>query len=248
MTTPLDAFGPGVIVAQRTDVANATPVNIGYAQEFTMDFSATIKDLYGQNQYPLDAARGTVKVTGKIKAAVLSGIAWNTVFFGNSFTTGGIKWNYNEAATIPATPFQVTVVNTATFDKDLGVTYALSGLPLTKVASAPATGQYAVSGSGVYTFAAADTGLGVLITYTSTVVTGQQMNISNNLLGASPNFQLDYYTTRSGKAFVARFNQCQAAKIALAAKLEDFMMPEFDIQMFADSTGSLGKLIFPEIS
>ena len=248
MTTPLDAFGPGVLIVTRTDVANATPVNIGYAQEFQPEFSATIKELYGQNQFPLDAARGTVKVTGKIKAAVLSGIAWNNVFFGQTTTTGGIKWNYQEAAAIPATPYQVTVVNSATFDKDLGVTFAATGLPLVKVASAPATGQYSVSGAGVYTFAAADTTLGVLITYTSTVTTGQTIPLTNQLLGTSPTFQLDYYTTRNNKALVARFNQCQANKIAFAAKLEDFIMPEFDIAMFADSSGSVGKIVFPEVA
>lgn len=248
MTTPLDAFGPGAIIVTRTDIANQTPINIGYAQEFSPEFSGNIKELYGQNQYPLDAARGTVKISGKIKAAVLSGIAWNSVFFGNNFVTGGIKWNPNEAAVVPTTPFQVTVVNAATFDQDLGVVYAASNLPLIKVASAPTVGQYSVSGVGVYTFAAADVASALLINYTSTVVTGQTLNITNTLLGSSPTFKLDYYTVRSGKAFIARYNQCQGAKISMASKLEDFLMPEFEIHMFADATGNVGKLIFPEIS
>jgi len=250
MTTPLDAFGPGSIIVTRTDIANQTPINIGYAQEFSPEFSGNIKELYGQNQYPLDAARGTVKISGKIKAAVLSGIAWNSTFFGNNFVSGGLKWNQNEAWAIPGTPFQVTVINAATFDQDLGVVYAVSNLPFIKVASAPIIGQYSVSAAGVYTFATADSAVvgGVLVNYTSTVTTGQTLNISNMLIGSSPTFQLDYYTMRSGKAFIARYNQCQAAKIAIAAKLEDFIMPEFEIHMFANAAGNVGKLIFPEVS
>jgi len=249
MTTPLDAFGPGVIHVTRTDIPNSTPVNIGFAQEFSPEFSGNIKELFGQNQFPIDAARGTVKVSGKIKTAVLSGLAWNTVFFGNTFTTGGIQWNLKEAGIVPAsTPWQIMVNNAATFDQDLGVVYAATNIPLIKVATSPTVGQYSVTNAGVYTFAAADTGAAVLISYSSTVTTGQTLTISNQLLGTSPTFQLDYYTIRSGKALIARYFQCQAAKISLPSKLEDFMMPEFEIHMFANPAGNLGKLYFPEIS
>jgi hypothetical protein len=148
-----DAFGPGIIIVTRTDVANSTPINIGFAQEFSGDFSSSSKELYGQNQYPLDAARGQVKVSGKMKAAVISGLAWNTVFFGESMATGGIKWNPSEAGIVPAsTPYQITVANGATFDQDLGVVDAATNIPLIKVASAPAAGQYSVGAAGVYTF------------------------------------------------------------------------------------------------
>ena len=250
MPTPFDAFGPGAIMVTRTDVANSTPVNIGYANEFTADFAANVKQLYGQYQYPIDAARGTVKVTGKMKAAVLSGLAWNTVFFGNSFTTGSVSWSIDEAATIPGTPYQVTVAQAANFDTDLGVRFATSNLPLVKVASGPTTGQYSVnSATGIYTFAAADTTKTLLINYAYKLPsTGQTLAITQQLLGASPVFQLDYYTIRNTKPLVLRFPQCQANKITLAAKLEDFIMPELDIEMFADSTGTLGKMYFPEVS
>ena len=252
MTTPFDAFGPGVIIVTRTDVANSTPYNIGYSQEFSVDFAGNIKELYGQNQLPIDAARGTVKVTGKIKSAVLSGFAWNTVFFGNSFSTGTITWNQGEAHTVTAGVLSpAALTNAATFEADLGVVYGAGattpGTPLQKVASAPAVGQYTVTGA-VYAFAAGETNP-VLISYTSTVAaSGQTLTISNNLLGTSPNFQLDYYTSRSGSAFVVRYYQAQAAKITIAAKLEDFMMPEFEVHMFANAAGNLGKLYFPEKS
>ena len=47
---------------------------------------------------------------------------------------------------------------------DLGVTYAQSGAPLTAVVAAPTAGQYSVA-TGVYSFAAADAGASVSLSY-----------------------------------------------------------------------------------
>jgi hypothetical protein len=95
-------FGPGSLYVTRTDVQNSTPVNIGYSQEFSLDESAETKELFGQDQYPLVVARGTIKITGKAKAAELSAIAVNNAFHGESaFTTGQILFAPGEAGTIP---------------------------------------------------------------------------------------------------------------------------------------------------
>lgn len=48
---------------------------------------------------------------------------------------------------------------------DQGVVYATSGTALTKVASAPAQGQYSVTTAGVYTFNSADNGASVVMSY-----------------------------------------------------------------------------------
>ena len=71
-----------------------------------------------------------------------------------------------EAHTVPATPFQVTATNAATFAFDNGVTYA-NGAPLTAVTGTPAAGQYVVTAAGIYTFATADTGKVVNLAYAS---------------------------------------------------------------------------------
>lgn len=257
MSTPVAAFGPGIAIVTRTDITNGPPVNVGYVNEMVIDFAGTTKELYGQNQYPLVQARGTIKSTGKWKAATLSGIAWNNVFFGQSFTTGGIDWDIGELQTIPATPFKVTVTDAATFDADLGVTYVATGLPGQQVAGgAEAAGKYSVvqtgGGKGVYTFAAADTLLQVRITYSKTVAAAQQtLAVVNTQIGTTPTFQLDYYTNLnqpSKKPFIVRVFGCIAAKIALAAKLEDFIMPEFDFGLFANNSGQVVNLYFPEVS
>ncbi len=69
----------------------------------------------------------------------------------------------NEAWTIPTTPYQVTVnAPYGSWAVDQGVT--LNGVAMTPVSGTPASGQYSVSG-GQYTFAAADSGKAVLISY-----------------------------------------------------------------------------------
>lgn len=257
MSIPVAAFGPGIAIVRRTDLANGPAVNIGYVNEFTVDLSGTTKELFGQNQYPLVQARGTVKATGKLKAATISGLAWNNVFFGQSFTTGSLNWAIGESNAIPATPFTVTVAQATTFDADLGVTAAATGLPYQRVtAGAEVAGKsYSVTESGAnkgkYVFAAGDTGLTMLITYAYTIVTGQQLIVLNTPIGTTPTFQLDYYTNLNqpaSKPFIVRCYACVGAKIALAAKLEDYIMPEIDFGLFGDNTNRVINLAFPEVS
>src|SRR5271168_3099923 len=75
-----------------------------------------------------------------------------------------------EPWTVPAaTPWQVTVLQQeGVWSRDNGVVYATSGASLVPVASAPTVGQYIPppdATPGLYTFAAADTGAAILISY-----------------------------------------------------------------------------------
>ena len=252
MSTPLAVFGPGVVIVTRTDVSPSPAVNIGYAQELTVDFAGTTKNLFGQNQYPLVSARGTVKVTGKVKAATLSGIAFNNTFFGNSFVQGGDNYYINEVHT-PATT-TVTVTHATGGIIDLGVTYVATGLPLQRVtAGAEALGKYSVVlTTGIYTFAAGDT-TAMNFNYSNFTSTGtaQQLQITNQPIGYTPTFQLDYWVNLNQpapKPFAVRLFACVASKLALAGKLEDYMMPEFDFDVFASNNGQVLNFNFPEVS
>jgi hypothetical protein len=96
-------FGPGSLYVRRTDIAGSTPVNIGFAQEFSLDESAENKELFGQKQYPLVVARGTIKVTGKVKAAEISAIALNNAYYGEAaFASGQTLVAQGEEETPPA--------------------------------------------------------------------------------------------------------------------------------------------------
>ncbi|WP_020177056.1 hypothetical protein [Methyloferula stellata] len=242
-------FGSGILIGTRTDIAEATPVNFGLVQEVTIEESASVKEVYGQYQYPLVAARGTVKTTGKAKVARISGLAFANLFYGVTPSSGQLATSFAEAGSVPASsPYTVTVVNSATAADDDGVTYAATGLPLTKVASSPASGQYSVA-AGVYTFASADAGKAVLISYTYGVTgSGQKLAITNPLLGTTPTFQALFYTTFQGQAVSLKLNNCVSSKLSFQTKLEDFTMPEFDFSCFADSAGNIMTWSFAEAS
>jgi hypothetical protein len=65
---------------------------------------------------------------------------------------------------IPASPFVLASQNPY-WQSDVGVTFFSGGTPLVKVNVSPTTGQYFVDAFGNYTFAAADAGLQVVISY-----------------------------------------------------------------------------------
>lgn len=246
-TVPQGLFGPGILYMTRTDIANATPTNVGYVNEFSTDFSFTTKELYGQNQFPLLVARGTAKCTGKIKAATLSGQALNTLLLGGSWTVGTQEdMAMTPSTAIPATPFQITptVPSSGTFDTDLGVLNSATFEPLELVASAPAAGQYSEAG-GVYTFSSADhvSGISVIITFSysfTTGATGQMQTLVSNPIGTTPTFQLDYKTALYGATYYIRLFRAVGGKWTMGHKLEDFAMPEYDFSFFANAQQQVG--------
>lgn len=76
------------------------------------------------------------------------------------YSTG---YEASDSATIPAAPGPYTVQASRFFGGDRAVTIA--GVAATKVASGPVAGQYTVSASGLYTFAAADASRAAVVTY-----------------------------------------------------------------------------------
>jgi hypothetical protein len=243
------SFGSGVLLGTRTDIPNATPMNFGLVQEVTIEETATIKELTGQFQRPVAIARGTIKTSGKAKVARISGLAFANLFYGVTPSPGQLATSFAEAGAIPAsTPFNYTAANAATFVDDGGVLFAATGLPLTKVASSPAAGQYSVT-SGVYSFNSADAGKAILVSYTYTVGgSGQKFTVSNQLLGVTPTFQALFYTTFQGQAVSLKLNNCTSKKLSFQTKLEDFTIPEFDFSCFADTAGNVMTWSFAEAS
>lgn len=233
----------GLVLAGGVNV----PRKFGALQDVSVDFSFNLKELYGQLQFPLVVARGQGKITGKSKYASLNGGMVNDLFFGGTNATGQTLHVIGEAASVPTTPFQITAANGATFKEDLGVTNGTTGVPLLRVPSAPATGQYSVvNATGVYTFAAADVGLAVLIDYAYTAATGNTTTINNLLSGTTPTFGISLPMKFNSKQFYLRLNAATSSKLGIATKIEDFVVPEFDFMAFADAANVIGTLSLTE--
>jgi hypothetical protein len=244
-------FGSGVITAtiNNSPTPPATPLNIGLAQEISFDESYTTKTLYGQYRRPVAIGAGEIKATGKIKAARFSASVMGALLYGKPVIPGSVTTAFAEAASVPAsTPFTITVVNSTTWTADQGVQDAVTGFPLTRVTATPATGQYSVA-AGVYTFASADTGKAVLISYNyTTTTTGFSLAIGNPLLGPTQTFGLNVMCTDpvTNKVGTYQIYNAVIAKFAMATKLSDFAMPEYDYEAFANASNQFGQWNFPD--
>jgi hypothetical protein len=259
--TPQYVFGPGIgWITPLTDsggnaIANPSPILVAGLQDISLDLSAEVKELYGTNSYAIAIGRGKQKLAVKVKNAQVHGRLWNSLFFGQTLAAGIYDAVYDTTGiAIPATPFQITMTSASGSATNIQVPasgtfgYLLSvrdvnNLPYARVASAPATGQFSITGSTI-TFAAADTGKTVYIdfNYTATSTVAQSLLIANQPMGYAPTFQFDMKIPYQGNVMNATLYSCMATKAGLATKLDDFTYPEFDFSAFAPGAASVGKL------
>lgn len=230
-------WGIPVSDADGSAITVPTPVKFGTLQNVSFDISYDEKQLHGQNQFPVDVARGKGKLTLKAAFAQISGTLFNSLFFGQTLSAG-IQAVHDDTTgvDIPDTPYTLTVTppSSGTWLEDLGVVSA-SGLSLTRVASSPATGQYSVT-DGAYLFAAADKGATVYISYryTATGASSKKITVLNKRMGAAPRFKAVLDTTYNGKKAELVFPACTASKLSMATKQDDYMIPEMDFSAYAD--------------
>jgi len=222
--------------------ANPTPQVFGAVQDVTVDFSFDFKQLWGNLQFPLEQARAKGKIDIKAGMGRYDPTLFNQLFFGGTTSAGEVLSVQGESGTIPGTPFTLTAANGATFNTDLGVLNTLTGLWFTRVASAPATGQYSVNTTtGVYTFAAADTGKTVKLYYTyGSSSTGTTTVFTNQSMGSSPIFGIQLVNVYRSKSIWLKFPAVQSSKLSMPMKQDDFSIPTLDMSAQAeDATGEV---------
>lgn len=250
-------FGAGLLWGTpQTDatgaaIANPTPVIFGGLQDTEIDIKFELKQLHGQNQFAVAVGRGKGSISGKAKVADLRAGFMETIVFGAGGSSGLTSIVYDTVGVaVPSTPYQVTVTppSGGTFAADLGVINSATGKGLTRVASAPATGQYTVTAGGQYTFAAADQGVVVYINYryTAASTTARRITINNLPMGYAPSFRADFYGPFQGKSAVLTLNNCISDGFKWGSKNDDFSVPEVGFQAFADASGVIGQLALSE--
>lgn len=244
-------WGTAIQDALGNAIANPTPVKFGTLSDISFEIDRDIKELYGQNAFPVALGGGKMKLAVKAKWAQIAGRIYNDIFLGQGITAGTQTAVVEDktGSVIPATPYQITPTppNTGTYLQDLGVLDS-NGVPMTRVASAPTTGQYSLSG-GQYTFAAADTAKTVYISYVYTYAqaAAKALTFGNVQMGSLPIFGLDLPMPYNGKTAYLRLAQCAAKKLGFTPKQDDFAMNDLDISGYADPvTGNVGKLVLAE--
>lgn len=254
-------FGAGIVLATPTGGqlgTNLTPIEVGTVQGVKLTISADIKSLFGLNSFAVDSAIGKRTIKGSFDYAQISGALINNLLFGaaGSAATGSTGTvSYRELDSVPATsPYTVSVTNAAHFVQDNGVLYASganAGKPFAAVLSGPTVGQYSVS-AGVYTFAAADEGVSVAISYTySNSTDGQTFSINNSAMGTGPILSLQLPSPYQSPSLAnldrgIYLPNCRIGKFDLTTKLDDYEMFASDFEAFANPvTGIVMQSFMP---
>ncbi len=245
-------FGTQVKDGTGATVANPSPIQFGILQEVTPDESFELKRLHGANKFPVAVAQGKGTMGLKAKLANINAELVNTFLYGLTLTSS-YRAIYNDltGTYVPTSPGEITPTIHGTALVDLGVVSAINGVPYTRVASSPTGGQYAFSaGSGLYTFDAVhDYGKQVFISYAygdASVTTGKLLTITNQPMGVQPVFAVDLMTQYLGKTIYVHYPNVIATKLTRTFKNDDFAIPDFDMEAFADDSGVVASVYFYE--
>ena len=217
---------------------------VGVLRDVNLDISYDTKELRGSYTFPVDIAKAGGKIEGKAKFAQISGRLINEIIQGTLTTGATVIGSNNEAGTVPASPYAITVANTTGWS-DLGVYNVTNSKFMTRVASSPATGQYSAA-AGVYTFAIADTTNKVQISYSYTSATGNTVTLTNNLMGSGTTYVVQLYNTYKTQNVGVKLYAVTLGKYSFAMKNEDFTDEDLDFMGFADANNDVISLYTTE--
>lgn len=238
-------FGSGILTGVRNDSAAtlpATPERFGALQDVAIEFNGDVKELFSTQQFPIDTARGKVKVSGKAKVAEIKGKMYNELFFGQTLATGSTKYAYNETTTVNTAALNYTVANSGTPYTDQGVFYQSNGNQLNVGSTATGAGVYAFNTTtGVYTWAAADAGLGLYLNYLYQSVSGFNIAIGNPFMGTTPRFQATLFQQFEGNQVVLQLYACVSTRLTFPTRIDDYVIQDLDFSSFANAAGNIGS-------
>lgn len=239
-------FSPGRFFGVN-NVTNPTPARAYVPQDMSIDFKQSTKELFGDRKFSVAVAAGELSVSGKVTMGAQNARMLADLLFNVSQSVGTIAQIDKEAATVPSTPYQITVANGATWTTDLGVMKASDGTVLTRVASAPATGQYSVAAGGVYTFASADTTIPMVISYLYTIgASGSKVTMANSVQGPAGSFTAVMVFPYATDQDVLTLNNAILQDFGIATKMGDYSKPTVAFMASTDSSDTLGTFAFSQ--
>jgi hypothetical protein len=229
-------FGIGYVTAIPSG-ATPTPVNFAIVRGATVEFKMTEKPLMGNKLFPVDSATTGGSITGKVTTSDFDARLVGMVIPGTTTATGQRK-AATHAATIPTTPFQVTVTNSATFVKSLGVVNLTTGTVMVAGAAA-AAGVYTVA-AGLYTFDTSDAGDSVAISYVYTGVGGTTLTSTNQTSGATAGYELHLFDPPGGtRENGIWFPSVKFSSLSLGMKIDDWTETSMDFAAYEDASGNM---------
>ena len=214
--------------------ANPTPIPFALLNGVTISVKPTYKFWTGNMQHPEAAGLSAISTTAKIDTvSVFAGAV--ALIHGVTPTTGSVIPYVNEAHTAVANTF--TATNTTGF-VDYGCMNLTDGILMTRVASAPAAGQYSVNASGVYTFNATDGTKNYSITYTATSASvGKTTSVVQAVGGLISGVQLvGFAPSNNGKPNGWKLWNALPDDLSLTYKSDDFVTKSVSFTAIKDPT------------
>lgn len=240
-------FGAGNIFALPlttlgNPATNPTPVQPLSLQDSNVEFDQKIEQLRGQYKYADDIAPGDCDIKGKISFGQAELGQFNNLMFAGTVAAGITAQSPNEPHAIPgSTAYTVTITppDSGTFAKDMGVRYAATGAPFTRLTTGtPAQGQYTVS-AGVYTFASADASAAVLISYAYTLAdVGNTLTVTNQQQGYGPAVEMYLFKPYQGTNGLHLY-YVRCSKFAIPTKRSGYEIYEVDFMASANAAGQV---------
>jgi hypothetical protein len=217
----------------------------------TLDITEEDADLWGPGLDILDSFPTQRTVSGQITCSAFSTSLLYALT--NGVTVAANRpIGYTHQATIPTTPFQITVPLTAptrSFTTDLGVINLTNGVQMTAESTATASNVYAVdSGTGTYTFNTADSGDSVLIYYRATPSTadGKTAEIAVPSTVSAPKYGLHCYRTLAGKSWGIYVPAARIPKLGASFKRDTWGEVTLEWKATLDANNKLFYAYGPE--
>lgn len=232
-------FGLGQVSLIPFGVTNPTAVPVALLTDISVTFKATTKTFAGSMQMDVDAVVSHYAIDFKAKTAQINGALLSSVLAGSTVATGSVRGIAGETATIPTTPFTVTVAQGATFKEDLGVLDLTTNKYMSRAATSTGAGVFSVNTTtGVYTFNTADSGHSVAISYSYTSTSGLTTTYLNQLAGTTNFFALAMYESVNGRNQGRRFSRVIIADLGIAWKATEYTMLDVSGVVVQDSAST----------
>ena len=251
MSQPL--FGTGLL-ALTANLASgqATPIQVAVLKDVSLDVSFKVVDLVGNLQFPVDKAKAEGKMSGKFTTGYFAGGLINAILSGSSVAVGSSQAVFAESFTLAAGTYTtakgaLTIAGSA---GDLGVFNVTQNKFMTAVASGPATGQYVPATSGgVMTFAAADNGNTIQVSYLYTAsAVGTTISLTNQMMGINTTFSLKLFNQYASANPGAQSGAGNAGillpvvtipKLSFPFKNNNFLEKQGEFEVSANSAGQV---------
>ncbi|WP_196607429.1 hypothetical protein [Pectinatus frisingensis] len=196
------------------------------------------------------AANDTITIDGVVFTAVASSASGNEFLVGSTIEqsitnlVSALSSNSTISSKYTITSSATTITLTETI-AGTGYTPSTATVVGTGVVTS-GTATVSSAGTGTFTFYSGDAGKKIQYQYDYISATGKTIQITNNMMGTAPTFEMEFYAVLDGRQIVLVLNKCTTDKLDFSFKNEDYMIPDFSYSAFADASDIIGNIYLNE--